>query len=833
MRWILFVLCLTSISFSFAKEKVNISSEPSWLYPVKIDPSKKADLANISNGYYLEIVDEQINIITKTDYRHFIRHIVNESGVQNASEVSVNFSPLYQSVVFHKVSLIRNGNVISQLNKKDIQIVQEETDVSEFQYNGIKRAFIILKDVRKDDRIDVSYSVVGFNPVYDDKFTTDIYFEAYNQICNYFKTIIAEESRNLRFSYFENAPHPKEEIANGKHIYHWSGIDLKIWESKSGSPAWYNPYPHITVSEFQNWSEVNNWAYRLFNNYNYELPSSLLTKINTWKQASKNDKDEFARLAVRYVQDEIRYLGLEIGVHNYKPHEPNQVFTNGYGDCKDKALLLATILRTADIPAYIALLNTSKKHQMSNVAASPDEFNHAIVAIDRGGSLQYIDPTISLQKGKLKDNYVPAYGYALVVRENETLLRYIEPGNINSATITETLKVSFDDTSRLSVRSTYKGGRGDGIRSYFSEASMKDIKDEYVDYYRSIFKDADMSADIFFKDDSGANSVFVKEEYSIPAIWTIEEKKRSFFVRAKAIDAELPGLPASSEEYPLALKYPLEIDYTLKMEMPDKWTFPTENIHIRNGSYQFDYEAEINGNIITTKYYLKTFKDHIPANEVAQYRTDYKSIFDVTQYDLYYNNSVSNDKSSGGASWPAIWITCIGFFLMSMLFRKINKMEVDVEFDRNSGWKIGGWMIVLGITLCIHLPSHIYTLISQGYYNESTWTILNETTGVVAIAYAELLFAIMKLSACMAVIYWFFLRRDIFPKMFMIYVAMLLGSNIIMYLWYLSANLPEPYSGLTAEYLRGSFQSLVYAAIWGTYVYRSYRTRATFLRSYA
>ena len=631
---------------------------------------------------------------------------------------------------------------------------------------------------------------------------------------------------------YHRLPEMVAEVAGGKRTYHWSDINMKLWESKAGSPSWYNPFPRITISEFENWSEVNNWAYSLFHQYNYELPSALEKKVTAWKQMSKGDKDEFARLAVRYVQDEVRYLGLEIGVNNYKPHEPKVVFANGYGDCKDKALLLATILRSADIPAYIALLSTSKRSRTYDAAASPDEFNHAIVAMQRGDSLQFIDATMSMQKGSLKENYVPAYGYALVVRENESALTYIQPGINYITEVTETLKVSYDDSSKLSVRSTYTGGRGDGIRNYFSESSMKDIRDEYVDYYRSLYKDAEMSGDIIYEDDSAANSVLVKEEYTIPDIWTNEDKKRSFYVRAKTIDAELPDLPPSSEEYPLALKYPLQINYTLKMEMPGSWSFPLDDVHIANGSYQFDFESAVTGNVITCKYYLKTFKDNIPATELAQYRTDHSKMLDVTQLNMYYNNEGTGAKPPFSINWSSIWVTFTGFFFMSLLFRRFNRMEVDVDFDRDSGWKIGGWMVVLGITLCLQAVMHAYSLFSQGYYSNSTWEILNDTKGVAAIAYTELSLSVVKLSFCLALIYWFLKRRDIFPKMFMVYVAMLITSNVFLYFWYTAAKLPEPYNGLAGEYIKLSFQSFVYGAIWCSYIIRSYRTRATFLKSY-
>src|SRR5688572_7445972 len=409
--------------FLMAKDKVSITSEPSWLLQVKRDASKKPDLKNVSNGYYLELFDRQTNIINNTIYTHFIRHIANETGVQNASEISISYSPSYQNVVFHKIQVIRNGVVINHLNMKEIAVVQEETDAQDFLYYGMKRAFVVLKDIRKNDKIEASYSVIGFNPIFNNKFSSEVYLYTFNPITEYFESIIAEPGRKLNFNYYLNAAPPKEEIIAGNKVYHWDNPELKIWDSKNNSPSWYNQYPYITISKFSSWQEVSGWALTLYNHYDHQLPKDLLERINEWKSAAKTDKDEFARLALRFVQDEIRYLGFEVGINTHKPHEPREVYSKGYGDCKDKALLLATILRHENITAYVALVNTEKKGEMYKSAPDPGEFNHVIVAIERENGLLYVDPTISMQKGELSDNYIPPYGYALVVRENESNLR--------------------------------------------------------------------------------------------------------------------------------------------------------------------------------------------------------------------------------------------------------------------------------------------------------------------------------------------------------------------------------------------------------------------------
>src|ERR1700760_2693696 len=109
----------------FAGEKVHIGTLPSWLYPVQPDLGKKPAPGEISNGYYFEWLDFQTNLLTNTEYTHFIKHVINESGVQNAGEISVSFAPQFQQVIFHHITILRDGAVINQLQTGQIQVVQE------------------------------------------------------------------------------------------------------------------------------------------------------------------------------------------------------------------------------------------------------------------------------------------------------------------------------------------------------------------------------------------------------------------------------------------------------------------------------------------------------------------------------------------------------------------------------------------------------------------------------------------------------------------------------------------------------------------------------------
>ena len=85
----------------------------------------------------------------------------------------------------------------------------------------------------------------------------------------------------------------------------------------------------------------------------------------------------------RFVQKEITYLSIMIdsdSMAGYRPHPANEVWQNRYGDCKDKAVLLCTMLRAVGVEARVTLVNHGAPRR--NVADWPSAyFNHAIVAI--------------------------------------------------------------------------------------------------------------------------------------------------------------------------------------------------------------------------------------------------------------------------------------------------------------------------------------------------------------------------------------------------------------------------------------------------------------------
>ena len=61
-----------------------------------------------------------------------------------------------------------------------------------------------------------------------------------------------------------------------------------------------------------------------------------------------------------FVQQDIRYVGIELGIGGFQPHPAPDVFSHRYGDCKDKATLVRTMLREIGVDSYYVLINATR-----------------------------------------------------------------------------------------------------------------------------------------------------------------------------------------------------------------------------------------------------------------------------------------------------------------------------------------------------------------------------------------------------------------------------------------------------------------------------------------
>ena len=175
----------------------------------------------------------------------------------------------------------------------------------------------------------------------------------------------------------------------GEHQWTWELQDVPAIEEEPSMPSWRGIAGRLAVTYFpahslsrgntyRSWQDVGQWYGQLAASSREET-AQLNQKVTELTAGQSIQMDKVRRLAA-FVQREVRYVAIEVGIGGYQPHPAGSVLSNRYGDCKDKATLLATMLRKIGVDSYYVLTN-SERGVIAPDFPSALNFNHVILAI--------------------------------------------------------------------------------------------------------------------------------------------------------------------------------------------------------------------------------------------------------------------------------------------------------------------------------------------------------------------------------------------------------------------------------------------------------------------
>jgi len=195
--------------------------------------------------------------------------------------------------------------------------------------------------------------------------------------------------------------------SNGNSQWQWMVSDIKEIRYEEAMPPWYGVAGQMIVSlippngsrkGFMSWADVGKWTYTLAQGRRDPSPE-IKQKVAELTAGKATTLAKMQALA-NYIQRDIRYVAIQLGIGGWQPHPAGEIYSHHYGDCKDKATLLSTMLKEAGVDSYYVAVNTFRG--AVNADTPPQQyFNHMILGIRlpddlRDSSLEsvYTHPTL-------------------------------------------------------------------------------------------------------------------------------------------------------------------------------------------------------------------------------------------------------------------------------------------------------------------------------------------------------------------------------------------------------------------------------------------------------
>jgi hypothetical protein len=289
--------------------------------------------------------------------------------------------------------------------------------------------------------------------------------------------------------------------AQAGNQWQWIVSDVKGIKKEDNMPPWRGVAGQMIVSffppggsaqnkGFQDWKQMGAW-YQGLTSGRRDASPELKQKVASLTSNAATPLAKMKALA-EFAQKDIRYVAIELGIGGLQPHPAPEVFTHRYGDCKDKATLMGSMLQEIGIDSYYVVINSERGSVTPEVPPHVGGFDHAIIAVKlpkeaqddslaatllhpRLGKILFFDPTDELTPfGRLSGALQANYGLLVAPDGGELVELPLLPSVMNG--IQRTAKFSLGSSGTLTgdVKEVRVGDRASNQR-YALRSATKDI----------------------------------------------------------------------------------------------------------------------------------------------------------------------------------------------------------------------------------------------------------------------------------------------------------------------------------------------------------------------
>jgi len=493
-----FLLTFVAISSSSAQSQVepskvpHFSIEPKDLYAAasSIDAPEDASVAIMERDCTVSF-DSQGRMV-KTDYA--VYKILSLKGAQRSIHTAIRWEPWHEARPEIRVRVITPDHAEHWLAQN--MIIEAPAREGDYKiYSNTKRLLTSLPAISPGAVVELEYIQREAEPLFSAGRVGGIVLGVDSQpIAHSRIEIDAPKEFSLRTDtlLLNNAkPERTESKGQVKLVFQVNHLEGSK-STDSNLPPDEVSQPDVLFSTGASWQVVATEYSKLVDGHlNPAAVKPIVDKLIEGK--SSVEAKEIAILD--YLNREVRYTGIAIGDAAIVPHDSAETLSKKYGDSRDKAILLVTMLRAAHIPAYVALLDISSRVDVPSELPGMGLFSHAIVYVPGARPTEktrsaspdlWIDATDKYARlGQLP--MVDQGRLALIVRPETTALVKIPESTSKDNILSERYEVNLSDDGPSSIAVKYrpKGVFEDNIRRLAAEGADKDFSTSLANYVKN------------------------------------------------------------------------------------------------------------------------------------------------------------------------------------------------------------------------------------------------------------------------------------------------------------------------------------------------------------
>jgi tetratricopeptide (TPR) repeat protein len=329
----------------------------------------------------------------KTTRLHNRIEIQKQHAVDAIGDVSLPYNAFRSEArVVKAFTQMADGRTV-ELKKDAVRDLTPDEVASCQMYTDVHQLTFSMPALARGAIMDYEVEIEEKSPVMPGEFWVSEYLDSSVQVCTSRVSVTFPLKREVSLVVTNlSAGALATDAANGSlRTLTWEVKDIPALEYEQGMPPFSTVRAQVHLTSVKSWPQVEQWYAGLMKKQLREDDEiKQLARKLTAGLASPSDQ---IQALYRYASRDVRYVGVELGRSAYEPHSPPETMRNKYGDCKDKAALLVSLLNAIGIPAHLAIVRPNYDGPVNLSLPGPAQFNHAIVYVPRDTGDLWIDAT--------------------------------------------------------------------------------------------------------------------------------------------------------------------------------------------------------------------------------------------------------------------------------------------------------------------------------------------------------------------------------------------------------------------------------------------------------
>jgi hypothetical protein len=399
---------------------------------------------------------------------------------------------------------------------------------------------------------------------------------------------------------FELVPmHPAEDSLAGRMTIHYAG-------------------PGIAVATEGTWQGIGLWFGQLSRDRLIGTPQTEAKAKEL--VADKTDFYDRTEAIGEFVQKQIRYFAIEMGIGGFQPHTAGDIFHNRYGDCKDKATLLSSMLASVGIHSALMMVDHERgvvdpdapsifgDHMITAIEV-PKGYQskrlHSLVTATNGKQYLIFDPTHDkIPFGQLEDNLQGSYGVLMEGGESQIIALPVLSPDLNSIRRTASFQLQPDGSLKGNVHES-RFGDVSVYRRYLYATGTEKAQGEFLDHVlRQDFTTFSVSA--FKVENVNALNKDLVTSYAVDAAGYGKKMGPLLMLRPRVLGTEAPSADLKLRAYPIDLEETMLVSDDYQIELPAGYAVDEipDPVKVDLGFAAYESASKVTGNVL---HYTRTY----------------------------------------------------------------------------------------------------------------------------------------------------------------------------------------------------------------------------------